>query len=401
MPPLNDKDTAPRVAISIAGLNTASDIPVEFAFETAPPGEVLYCKSWSMDFDLLQLGDPFSVEIDNADGRHTGKVRCFDEVGVYVSDSRVSRGWTKLYDGIVTNVTARSTRDGDTITINGADRGWLLSNCHAIPWKSVEAGTWDVLISRIVDPTWGFQSPSIGNDVKRHVSQGRAGAVRYLTQRAVPPLQPFQTEIGQSPVDVILHYAKIAKCLVNVYGRKIQIFHPVYTAPASYSIELHKSTDARRNDGNIISAELTQSADGIYTEVRCYSSVVAPPVESQSDRVHAGEYRGTVSHPENIQQGIRRLFAFSDPEQMDKTNCVKRAEWKNQRGKFDSWTYTATVYGISQGGLYFAPDTMIAVNDTVNNVVGTYYMTAVAMHCDLRGGVTTHLTIKPKDLLGG
>ena len=111
MPVLNSKDTAPRVAISIAGLNTASDIPAEFSFETAPPGEVILCKSWSMDFDLLKLGDSFSVSIDNVDGRNTGKVRRFDEVGVYVSDSRVSRGWTKLYDGIVTNVSARSSRE--------------------------------------------------------------------------------------------------------------------------------------------------------------------------------------------------------------------------------------------------------------------------------------------------
>lgn len=402
MPPLNSKDVAPRVAISIAGLDTATSTLPEFSFEGLPTGgEVVVCKSWTLDFDLQQLGDPFSVEIDNADGRHTGKVRPFDSCKVYLQDRTVGGYWVPLYDGIVTNVQNNSTRDGDTITISGADRGWFLVNCHVTPWISLEVSTWDLMVSKLVDPTWGFGPANIGNDVKHHVSQGRAGAVRYLTQKAVPKLQPFQTDVGQSPADVLLHYGKIAKCLINVYGSTIQIFKPAYSRTVDYKIEAHKSTETNRNDGNVEQCSLVNSGDGLYTEVRCYSSVVAPPPTNQSDRVHAGEYRGTVFNTGNIPQGYHRLFAFSDGEQMSRDNCIARATWKLQRGIFDSWTYSATVYGVSQGGLLYAPDSMIEIDDTINGVTGNYYLTAVRMHCDKMSGTTSQLTIKKAGLLGG
>ena len=123
MPKLNEKDTAPRVAISIAAKSApATGIP-EFAFENPPPVEIVECKSWSLDFDIQQLGDPFSVELDNSDGRHTGKFHLFDEIGVYLQDRRVGNAWTQMYDGIVTNITTRSDLNGgDVMTISGAPR---------------------------------------------------------------------------------------------------------------------------------------------------------------------------------------------------------------------------------------------------------------------------------------
>lgn len=403
MAAVNALDAAPRVAISLEGLDQAAAdaAPAEFAFEQQPPREYVECKSWSLDADLLQLGDPFSVEIDNADGRHTGKIRLFDPIKVFLQDKRVGYSWTLLYDGIVTNIHSRSTRDGDSLTISGADRGWFLNNCHVQPWVSVERSTWQSLVSAVVDSSWGFEPATIGNDVKRHVSQGRAGAVRYYTVPALTKPPPFQTDVGQSPQDVILHYAKIAKALVNVYGRTLQIFQPNYDQAPSYKIELHRGTDDRRNRGNVQSVEIEDSADGIYTETRCYSSVVAPRLEKETDNPHAGEYWGTNTVLGAIPQGFKRLHAFADPEQMGKDKCLSRAIWKYRRGLFDSWTYAAEVYGVSQGGLYFHPDTMIEIDDTVNNVIGNFYVVATRMHCTPGGGTTTTLTIKRPGLLTG
>jgi len=397
VPPLNAKDTLPRVAISL-GAAPASEIP-EFTFETKPPAEYTLCKSWSLDFDLQQLGDPFSVEIDNADGRHTGKFRKWDEVGVYLSDKRVNESWTQLYDGIITNVSARSTPEGDVITITGADRGWFLVNCHVRPWVSLEVSTWETMVAKVCDSSWGLTA-AIGNDVNHHIKQGRAGAARFYATPALTKPPPFQTDVGQSPADVLLHYGKIAKLLIGVVGRKVQIFKPNYARPTDYVVEAFRSTDSRRNQGNIIQADKTEDNSGDYTEVRCYSSVVAPRLEKETDNPHAGEYWGTVKHPGSC-GAFNRLNAFSDGEQMGKSLCEARAEWKHQRGLFDSWTYSARVYGVSQGGLYFAPDSMIEVDDRINGVRGNYYLTAVRMACNFSSGVTSQLTIKKPRLLAG
>jgi prophage tail gpP-like protein len=82
-------------------------------------------------------------------------------------------------------------------------------------------------------------------------------------------------------------------------------------------------------------------------------------------------------------------------------SVANRAQWKWQRGQFDSWTYEITVKGHSQNGIFYAPDTICEVNDTVFGISGKrFYVAAVRFSRTMQGGTTTTLRIHKADVLG-
>ena len=70
-----------------------------------------------------------------------------------------------------------------------------------------------------------------------------------------------------------------------------------------------------------------------------------------------------------------------------------------QVGTGEDGRYTITVPGVSQGGIFYANDTICTVEDEIHNVKGLYYVSAVRMNRDMQGGTSTTLTIKEKGLL--
>lgn len=376
--------------------------------------------------DVLRLGDEFAADIPIPSGkamlRSGGEVSAPDVahlgdlVRLYVSDPAVSAG--KLTLKMTGRVTGRqlqgNSRSGHLLRVQGADLGWHLMATHGKPLVAIQGLTYGELLRRVLDPSWGFSGVRTGNAENLRLKLGRTGInlhnQRISNSKGVKPR--LQIEVGQSISDVILRWAKLAGYLVNVSADGwLQFFSPQSPqsgGKALYGFHRHAAVSGRGQKNNVLSASLRESIDGLYTDVECWTTIVTPPEgdKKATDDPNYGRYHGAYHAPKTLP--FKRLQTFSDPDCIGKKAVDQRAKWQWQRGQFQAWTYEATVPGHSQDGLYYEPDTLCTVDDSIYGVKGTFYISSVRYNrqlartgADMGGesGTTTTLTIKPAGML--
>ena len=363
-------------------------------------GQQILTKDYCYISDVLGIGDPFSCTIPNPDGQYTPYVTPGQSVKLYMSDSQVNGGAQILFfTGIVVSRDFVSNMQGSLMRITCCDLGWHLQNNTAPVWLSLRGLRWDVLLKKLLDPSWGFTGVSNGASKKnKNLRLGRAGAALEVTPQAYPPVLPrIQVEPGETCADILIKYAKLSKLLINVTGDGIlQVFSPDYTTPNFYSLYLKKSTDPTRNQNNVQSVSITDSIDGIYTDVSCYSVVLIPQY-AQSNNPNEGHFKGLYNDSKAL-PFVHRI-SFADAEQLSVTQAKNRSVWKANRGAFDSFKYEAVVYGHQQNGSFYTPDTMCSIDDTVHNIRGNFYIQAVKYERDNQSGTKTTLTLRKAGLL--
>lgn len=367
--------------------------------------EVPEVKEYTFSNDVLSLGDPTSVVVGDPNGKYKKKIAIGSTFELYMSDPNVDGGRRKRrLTGRVIKRQKGLTRDrGSFITLGAADIGWHLQSTPGPLWYQTKGKAWDLLLRDLLHASWKFQGVDASNLLNRKLNQGRAGEVARIAQqyKQIPP--PFQVEAGEMIAAKLIHYAKRERRLLNVSADGfLQIWVPDYQQQVSYRFYLHD--DERRTKNNIEEALLDESLDGHYSKVTCVGSIVnIAKSNPDSFNPNAGKVRGSFS-PTKSTIDFDRHWTFSDGDQTDRTLCQQRAKWMYQRGQFDAWTYTITVAGHVQFsgdvGLFYAPDTMAYVEDSVNDVEGRFYVSAVKYirRRDERGSLT-QLTLKKPDLL--
>ncbi len=358
-------------------------------------------KEYSLDDDVLQLGDPFACTIANIDGENTGKIHLGDPLEVYMADPAV-RGGAKLRQmkgRVIGLETSSDISGGSTITVKGADLGWHLTHTAGEPWMNLRGIRFSRLLEAVLDPAWGIAGVRAENDTNRRLRLGRAGVQQAYKPQLGAVLPRIQIEPGEMIADLLLLYAKRERVLVNVSSDGyLQFWNPRYDTDAACSIRYHRSTEKERDRNNVLGRpRLSESIDGLYTDVGCvWTSVIPPEVrnsENPNEGFHIVWYRAPGALP------FPRRLVFSDGEAMSTQMAEDRARWKYERGLFDSWQYEVTLVGHSQGGAFFAADTMAEVDDTVNGVRGKFYVSAVTRSRTLRDGTTTRLVLRKSGLL--
>jgi prophage tail gpP-like protein len=359
-------------------------------------------KEWSVTDDVLNVADALAVSLANSDGEHTGRFTLGQKVIVEESDPDVAGGqWLPQFTGRITAIeTASDIGGGSVLLLSGMDLGWHLTTCHAKPLTKTQHTTIDGLFQAVIDPSWGL-GPVVagGNTLNRRLKQGRAGASReYVAPLQKQALPYFQIEPGQTPWQALQMYAQREGFLLNVGAMgELILFQPDYLQPASYSVDFHKQTESQRESNNIIGRPtLRQSIEGVYSQTQCWSTVVNPLI---TQRAEAGfnpnaAYQHKIYTPPSNPLPFNRLHVVSDPEAINATMMRLRAVWAYQMGQFQSWEYTVEFNAHSQNGLLFTSDTMISINDTVNQVSGTYYVQSVRRSLTMREGLRTRLTIR-------
>lgn len=358
-------------------------------------------KSYTLDSNILTLVDTFEVQLANPDGVHSGAIQEGDPVAVYLADPTVNGGTRNLLLlGLVTAVDQVSDISGGTnITVSGADLGWhLVNNCGPL-FKSLMGLTFQKFLDAVIDSSWGFQLPSrTDNDTNRRLNQGRAAIApaRSAVDVFIPPVC---FEAGQQIGDTLILYAQRAHQLVNVSSDGyLQIFTPRYDTPAAFTLHYHKASEPERRLNNVKPPiHVGSKIDGLYTHVTCVGTVAVPSVMPSRDNPHAGTFRGEWSDETALP--FARLLTFTDGDALTQARAANRAQWKANRGKFDSWIAEYTAIGHSLGGVLFAPDTMCGVNDSVHNVHGPFYVSARRFMRSNAGGTTTQLTLRKPGLL--
>lgn len=376
-------DRTPRVLIEIAGKMYPS------------------VEEYSYESNILSFGDPFSLALPAPDGIYAGTISIGSPVNLYIADPNVQGGkQVKLLKGLITARDSSSdTSSGTKIKLTGSDLSWHLANNSGHLWKNLRSSTFQSLLSdpQVISPDWGFLSPAkLGNAANRALKQGRAGIIEP-TIRIDQPLPRIQFEPGQMIADVFVLYAKRLHLLVNVSSEgQLQIFQPGYEQPSSYTFHYHAKGDKRNAQNNVKSATLHESIDGMYTEVTCVGTKVFQIFVDPTNQ-NDGKFRATYNNLGTLP--FARRLAFADQEPLSQDQALGRAKWKFQRGLFDSWEYQITVFGHSQNGTFYAPDTMCSVYDSINGLNGSYYISAVKYSRNAKKGTETTLTIKKPNLL--
>jgi hypothetical protein len=407
MPQALNQYAVPRVTINVGG---------KFSGGLVTGGtDIDDVLDYSYTSDILTLTDTAAIDVVNANGKYTGVIAKGSRLFVSMADPNVNGGAKVLrLSGLVVNPRMMS-RGGEKIQIQAADQGWYLERCDAPLYMNLQASRdFAGFLKRLLqgpkgeDFGWGFQDTfgSLNvisdNTIYRALNQGRAGIDRSAVVKAqkgtketqfIPPLQvEAGTKIGQLLID----YAKRSKRLVNVSNDgTLMIFQPNYQQDISFRVDYH--ADAQRNKQNgVLDVTIDDSVDGIatgeYTVCVTQVTSVAPTNENPNVDKIRGRFRKPTAAPHYMRQ------TFGDSDQIGSTAASTRAQWAQQRGEFDAWSMQVELYGHSQGGVFFAPDTMVAVNDSVHRVVGNYYCSACRYVRD-RGGTKTTVTLRKPNLL--
>jgi len=365
--------------------------------------EIFDVKEYAIDFDVMNLGDPFRLVIGNPDGRNSGKFSPGQLCKIYIQDPAVGGG-EKLQRiiGRVTSVEYTSDMNGgEQILVGGADLGWHLQNCHAPLWRVLQGITYGQAVERFLDSSWGFQGVEFDNLRSVRLNQGRIAASQAIArqQNFQSLIYPLQVEPGMSFADFMVDYARRAKRFINVTADGwLVFFEPNDTGTAEYSIDYHRAQDKARTKNNVKAARVMQSIDGLYTSVICVGQrVVADQFANNSENQNATKFRGTYQNTGSLP--FTRLFTFADGDQLTRAAANDRAEWKWRRGRYESERHEYTVKAHHQGGKFWTPDTCASVSNTVHGRSGKYYISGVRFTRTMRDGTQTQLTVHPSGFL--
>lgn len=361
---------------------------------------------YSLEGDVLNLGDPCAVEIPNPRGQYNGKINIGDSLKYYMANPFVLGGQKLLMmTGIVTNRRAYSNRNGTFVGVDGADLGWHLVNNDAPLWFRLRNTKWSQFLKKAIDSSWGFQGTRMENDSNRKLRLGRQDVVQQIQGSIDNFIPPIQVEVGDKVADLLILFARREKKLVNVSSDGyLQFWAPNYNNQALYQFHYHRPDEGDRSlKNNVESASLTQSIDGLYTNVMCIGTVVRPPDLTNSTNPNEGQFIGAFQTPPfvslNAPLPFNRRMAFSDGDQLTAAQAAARAQWKFQRGQFDSYIYEIEVKGHAQGGAYYVEDTMAEVDDTVHGVQGQFYVSKVRKAGTRDRGTRSILTLRKPKLL--
>ncbi|HJU24545.1 MAG TPA: hypothetical protein VJ891_18745 [Casimicrobiaceae bacterium] len=382
-PYANDETT--RVTVEIAGV------------------EYPLIRQYSIDSDVLNLGDPCAVELPNPNGRLNGKISLGDPLKFYMADPSVAGGQKILVlSGIVTGRRAYSNRSGTFVSVAGADLGWHLVNNDAPLWFRLRGVRWSQLLQKCIDPSWNFAGYRLENDTNTRIKLGRQGVVQQITGSIDNFIPPIQIEPGEKVADLLILYAKRERKLVNVSSDGyLQLWAPNYGAQALFHFDYHRSDEPSCKRNNVESATLVQSIDGLYTRVQCVGTVVRAPDLVNQTNPNEGQFIGSYIQSPPVDLPFLRRMTFSDGDQLTKDKATARALWRFQRSKFDAFIYQIEVKGHAQGGAFYTENTLASVDDTVNGVSGLYYVSAVKKWRERGKGKGTRsvLTLRLNNLL--
>lgn len=361
-------------------------------------GTEFEARDWAWQSDVIQLADQWSVTLPcpegkaiTTDGRRVpaGEIREGAKVRFFACDPEVEDGakLLKITGRLVDIADSQDEQGGYVLSLSGFDLGWHLTTGHGQVFKNIRGVKWGTFLNQVVlDPSlkWGFAGVRSGNLENQSTRIGPRAAIEAArfkgTKEGGTPqpgaIQPrFQIEVGQSVGPLLIELAKWQRYLVNVSADGwLQFFQPTNASTPFYYFH-HELARGRQPMGNIRGSKLRRSASGLYTRTECWTSIVTPPANADTEDPNFGRYNGIYVDADLLP--FSRRMTFSDANQLGKQRAARRAKWQHDRGIFDSWQYTFRVQGHSQGGMPFEPDTIASLRDVVRGLEGNYYVQSV------------------------
>lgn len=360
---------------------------------------------FSYSSDVLQLGDPFSVQIPNPRGKYTDRFLRGSIIKLFLRNPNVQGGALTLkHLGRIVRRRQSVSSGGSMIQLDCADLGWHLVNSDAPLHYRLQYASLHQLLTdpKFVDPSWGIRGVATDNETNRLLRQavrnGRAQAAIDL--QALGTLTYIQVEPGDKCADLIAQYARRINRLINVGCEgQIIVWLPDYHRDPLFRIELHDVDDPARNRNGVIDCYVEDDISSIFTHVTCIGEIVGGDLTSDPANQNATKRRGDFVNPYTL-PFVRRTN-FADGDIFNEGDAKAQALWRYTHGIFDSWQAVYVVRGHWQmprpgaRAWWWESDQMCEVMDSVNGLYGTFYVASVRLDRDEQGDRTTVTLRKP------
>lgn len=380
------------------------------AIAVYPPGStpptLVNTVGFAYSSDVLQLGDPFSVMVPNPRGQYTDKFLRGQTVQLFLRNPNVEgNALTLKHLGIIVRRRQSVSARGAQLQLDCADLGWHLVNNDAPPWACLQYTKLQTMLTdpEWIDPTWGIRGVRADNTTNRllrqNVNNGRAQAAIDLFS-ALGVLTYIQAEPGDRIADLIAGYCRRINRLVNVScDGFIQVWTPDFEQEPHFRIELHGFEEASRNRNGVLDCYIEEDISSIYTHVICIGEMVGGDLALDPANQNATKRRSEFLN--RFALPFKRRKAFCDGDIFDYPEAQAQALWFYNRGIFDSWQAVYVVRGHwqrpsgSARAYWWESDQMCTVDDSVNGLHGTFYVSSVRCDRDDQGDRTTVTLRKP------
>jgi len=344
------------------------------------------------------------------------------------SDPAVNAGApVPVLEGVCVDAEHSCSGDASTLRLSGYDLGKLLDS-GAQPWKRIRGNTLEGLIVGLLDRSWqakyrtdgwGFKGVrGLNGDVFRKQGK-RISSSAFVRQdigrNPLAFMPPIQIEVGETCYDIINRYARLTGAtqssgsFVTVSSDGwIQVFNPDDSSQQEPSFTLEDHLDQRNQ--RIKRSTLKLSGEDIYSDYRCYGSVIRPPGVTPYDNQHPNAGRffreqvlagalGTSQNP------LFRRLSFADGEQYKGNFAKARVNWRLNQSRYKELALMYTLQGHSYPGpdgkpLPIVEGNIVEVNSSRHRIYERMLIESVTKRQNASVGTECDITLRRLGLLG-
>ena len=370
------------------------------------PTSLVNTVGFSYSSDVLQLGDSFSVNVPNPRGKYTDKFLRGQTMQLFLRNPEVNGNAQTLKQlGLIIRRRQSCSSRGSTIQLDCADLGWHLTNNDAPLWYRLQYAKLYTLLTdpKWIHPSWGIRGVSVNNRtnalLRQGVNNGRAQAA-IDAQAVLGTLTYIQVEPGDKVADHIAQYARRINRLVNVScDGYLQVWAPDFTVQPKFRIDFHGFDEPGRTQNQVLDCYIEEDISSIYTHVSCIGEMVGGDLTADPADQNASKRRGDFINAQALPFVHRSNFA--DGDIFTESDAAAQALWRYNRGLFESWQAVYVLRGHWQRrysnsrAYWWESDEMCSVDDSVNGLLGDFYVSSVRCDRDEQGDRTTVTLRKP------
>ncbi len=346
-----------------------------------------------LDSDVMIPADAWTVRAAIPSSDIRSGFREGEKCDIYV-------GRDRQMAGVIDEVSFNGERSADTMQISGRDKGAYLVDCEAHHLKA-EKQTFETLIKKLLDPSFGIKGPIFSNTNNRNVLYGKKDKKKpkAVETGLFAPIPRARTKVdpGQKISSILdEHCKRLGVAWWMTADGSLYIGKPNYKQEFAYVFSVYEGgTDARAN--NVETWSVRRSISDRYSEIEVGGMGFSSAAGLFDGAKSAPKFKATAKDQDLQRRGIVRKTIIVDSDILSSGEAQKRADREMERGKLGALVITLTVPGFRQFDRLFTTDTIASVKIEAADIDGNFYVTQ-RRFTENRGKRRTQLTLHEKDV---
>lgn len=313
------------------------------------------------------------------------------------------------FEGRVDDVDRAVTPDGTKLQIQGRDYAGFLIDAAA-PLLDYKGLTFLQALQRLIEPwdTWLVGGVKTDHSLARLRLSGRKSDTKKSPEWRVTSseqIRQTRTKPGDKVWDVITRLAKLVGAHPWVSGDTLYVARPNYDQKLSVyapGVVLRADQFGEPAGGNVRSVSVKFSDSGRFSDytirgqgrAKASSQGIDITEHAAVDVIDPGPpfryYKDSVSV-----ERLSKVDVQSVKEVQSSKQITRLARQKMERNALRGFTHRVEVWGheVIPGGPLWAPDTMIPVDNAVDEIKGPFYVLGRDLRLDLDDNETTALNL--------